>query len=309
MALAFNRDFNPEPGEAVDLGNNVTRITAPNSGPYTFRGTNTYLIGKSSLAIVDPGPDEDNHFDALMATIDDRRVDAIVLTHSHLDHTPLTNRLKTATGAPVFAQGAHKPYRALSEEELEQFGRSADLSFHPDHTLGSGSLIQGADWQLEAIMTPGHTANHAAFSLHGTDMLISGDHVMGWSTTVVAPPDGSMADYLRSLDTLLKRPESQYLPGHGERIPNAHAYVKGLKTHRIMREAAILEQLERGLSEIPEIVQVLYKTTPTKLHGAAAMTVLAHLESLIESGRAACDTSQPLLNDIYRPTKRSRLST
>lgn len=303
MALAFNKDFNPEHGKAFDLGHYIQRITAPNSGPYTFRGTNTYLIGKKSLAIVDPGPDEDKHLDALMTAVDGRPVDAIVITHSHLDHTPLTNRLKAATGAPVFAQGSHKPYRALSEDETKLLGRSADLDFQPDQTLDNGSLIQGTDWQLETILTPGHTANHVAFSVHGTDMLISGDHVMGWSTTVVAPPDGSMADYLRSLEVLLKRPESLYLPGHGDCIPNAHAYVKGLKTHRIMREAAILEQLERGLAEIHEIVSVLYKTTPAKLHGAAAMTVLAHMEALIESGRVACDSPQPQLNSRYRPTR------
>lgn len=299
MALAFNTDFNPQPGEAVDLGNNVKRITAPNSGPYTFRGTNTYLVGRRSVAIVDPGPDDDGHLQALLQAVDGRAVEAIILTHSHLDHTPLTCRLKTLTGAPVFAQGKHRAYRALSEPETEQLGRSADLAFEPDKTLDNGAVVEGADWQLETVLTPGHTANHAAFAIQGTDMMISGDHVMGWSTTVVAPPDGSMSDYIRSLDILLKRPEPTYLPGHGDLIPEAHAYVKGLKTHRIMREAAIWEQLGHGYSSIPEIVKVLYKTTPAKLHGAAAMTVLAHLEALIEAGRASCSDSQPGLASAY----------
>lgn len=301
MALSFNTQFHPKPGEATSLGHKVRRITAPNSGPYTFRGTNTYLIGENSIGIVDPGPDDDGHLSALLNAVGDRPVDAIILTHSHLDHTPLTNRLKAATGANVYAQGRHKPYRDLSDEETEQLGRSADLAFVPDETLGNGSIVEGSDWQLETILTPGHTANHAAFSIAGSDMLISGDHVMGWSTTVVAPPDGSMGDYLRSLDALLKRPESHYLPGHGDRIPKAHAYVKGLKTHRIMREAAIFEQLQNGLSTIPEIVGILYRTTPAKLHGAAAMTVLAHLERLMEYGRVRCDSDQPLLHSIYRP--------
>lgn len=304
MALAFNTDFNPEPGKATDLGHKVRRITAPNSGPYTFRGTNTYLIGEKSLAIIDPGPDDDNHLDALLKAAGDRPVDAIILTHSHLDHTPLTDRLKAATGAPVFAQGPHKPYRKLSEGEMQQLGRSADLSFNPDSTLDNGSIVEGSDWQLETVLTPGHTANHAAFSIRGTEMIISGDHVMGWSTTVVAPPDGSMGDYLRSLEVLIKRPESLYLPGHGDCIPNAHAYVKGLKTHRIMREAAILEQLVNGRSNIAEIVSVLYRTTPAKLHGAAAMTVLAHLEALIESERASCNDSQPLLSSHFSSTSK-----
>lgn len=304
MALAFNTAFNPEPGKVIDLGHKVGRITAPNSGPYTFRGTNTYLVGEKSLAIIDPGPDDDNHLASLLKAVGDRPVEAIILTHSHLDHTPLTDRLKAATGAPVFAQGPHKPYRKLSEDEMQQLGRSADLSFNPDNTLDDGSLIEGTDWQLETVLTPGHTANHAAFSIRGTNMIISGDHVMGWSTTVVAPPDGSMGDYLRSLEVLIKRPESLYLPGHGDSIPNAHSYVKGLKTHRIMREAAILEQLVNGHSNIADIVGVLYKTTPAKLHGAAAMTVLAHLEALIESGRASCDASQPLLNSQFKSTSK-----
>ncbi|MEP0520442.1 MAG: MBL fold metallo-hydrolase [Hyphomicrobiales bacterium] len=300
MALAFNTDFNSEAGEAVDLGNNIRRITAPNSGPYTFRGTNTYLVGSRSIAIVDPGPDDDSHLDALLLAIEDRPVEAIVLTHSHLDHTPLTGRLKALTGAPVFAQGRHRPYRELSKQEMAQLGRSADLAFEPDKTLHNGAVVEGTDWQLETVLTPGHTANHAAFSVVGTDIMISGDHVMGWSTTIVAPPDGSMADYIRSLDVLLKRPEATYLPGHGDLITSAHAYVKGLKTHRIMREAAILEQLEQGHSDISEIVKVLYKTTPEKLHGAAAMTVLAHIEALIEAGRVSCSDILPGLKSTYR---------
>lgn len=289
MALSFNTDFDPQHGVAVDIRPGVKRITAPNPGPYTFRGTNTYLIGNQSLALVDPGPDSDAHFDTLVATIEGRAVDAIILTHSHLDHTPLTTRLKLHTGAPVYAAGPHKPYRALSGEEMEMLGRSADLGFSPDRELENGEVIEGRDWQIETVLTPGHTANHAAFAIGGTDMLLSGDHVMGWSTTVVAPPDGSMGDYLRSLEVLLARPEMHYLPGHGGAIPKAHAYVKGLKTHRIMRETAILEQVSQGVNSISELVAILYRTTPAKLHGAAAMTVLAHLESLIEAGRITSD--------------------
>ncbi len=288
MALSFNTEFDPQYGRAVDIVPGVQRITAPNPGPYTFRGTNTYLIGQQSLAIVDPGPDSEPHFDAILSALGGRRIEAILLTHSHLDHTPLTDRLKRQTGAPVYAVGPHKPYRALTTTETELLGRSADLAFLPDHNLASGALIEGPDWQLETVLTPGHTANHAAFAIGGTELLISGDHVMGWSTTVVAPPDGSMADYLRSLDVLLARRENLYLPGHGGKIPKAHAYVKGLKTHRIMRERAILEQVSKGLDSISQIVSILYRTVPEKLHGAAAMTVLAHLESLIEAGKVDC---------------------
>lgn len=300
MALSFNTDFDPQYGIAVDVGSDVKRITAPNSGPYTFRGTNTYLIGRHSLALVDPGPDSDMHFSAIVSAIGNRSVDAIILTHSHLDHTPLTARLKLQTKAPVFAAGPHKPYRTLTEEETGILGRSADLDFLPDHNLSDGEMINGRDWQLETILTPGHTANHAAFAIRGTDFLLSGDHVMGWSTTVVAPPDGSMADYLRSLDVLLARQETRYLPGHGDTIPKAHAYVKGLKTHRIMRETAISVQVARGVDNIPELVRILYRTIPAKLHGAAAMTVLAHLESLIEAGKVKSTDAQITLASRFQ---------
>lgn len=299
MTLSFNTNFDPKHGIAVDIASGVKRMTAPNSGPYTFRGTNTYLIGEQSLALIDPGPDSDTHFAALISAIGDRTVDAIILTHSHLDHTPLTARLKSQTGAPVCAAGPHKPYRDLTPEETEILGRSADLDFMPDRILADGDKIEGRDWQIETVLTPGHTANHSAFAIGDTDLLISGDHVMGWSTTVVAPPDGSMGDYLRSLDVLLARPEKHYLPGHGDAIPQAHAYVKGLKTHRIMRETAIFDQVSKGIGTIPELVRILYRTIPAKLHGAASMTVLAHLESLIEAGKVKSSDAQATLSSRF----------
>jgi glyoxylase-like metal-dependent hydrolase (beta-lactamase superfamily II) len=304
MALSFNTDFDPQYGRAIDIVAGVRRITAPNPGPYTFRGTNSYVIGHQSVAIVDPGPDSDAHLEAILSAIGGRRVDAILLTHSHLDHTPLTDRLKRSTGAPVHAVGPHKPYRKLSKEETEILARSADLAFRPDHILASGTVIEGSDWQLETVLTPGHTANHAAFAIRGTKLLLLGDHVMGWSTTVVAPPDGSMADYLKSLDVLLSRREDHYLPGHGAPVPSAHAYVKGLKTHRIMRERAILEQVANGVDSIGRIVSVLYRTVPEKLHGAAAMTVLAHLESLIEAGKVDCLDAEATLASRFVVAKR-----
>lgn len=304
MALAFNRDFDPVNDQPEMLAENLLRITAPNSGPYTFKGTNTYILGKESIAIIDPGPNDDGHLKTILDTLDGKSVDAIILTHTHLDHTPLTSRLQAETGAPTFSAGPHKPYRDLSTEELEILGRSADLAFTPDEILTNGMALKGSGWELETVLTPGHTANHAAFAIAGSEMLISGDHVMGWSTTIVAPPDGSMADYLRSLELLLRRPESRYFPGHGAEIPNAHSYVKGLKTHRIMREAAILEQLQCGLVDIAKIVETLYKTTPKKLHGAAAMTVLAHLEALIESKRVASNDATPSLQSQFFALKR-----
>ncbi|MBL4646389.1 MAG: MBL fold metallo-hydrolase [Rhizobiales bacterium] len=301
MALAFNTDFDPQHGSAVPVAPNVARVTAPNSSSFTFHGTNSYLIGTRSLAIIDPGPLDETHFEALMQAIDGRPVDAIILTHTHLDHTPLTQKLKQATGADVYAQGPHRAYRELDEAETARLGRSADLAFMPDHHLQDGDTVSGHDWELEAVHTPGHTANHIALSLHGTELMFSGDHVMGWSTTIVAPPDGSMTDYLRSLERLLARPQSHYLPGHGDTIPKAHAYVKGLKTHRLMRESAIMRQLDKGVTSISELVVRLYRTTPEHLHGAAAMTVLAHLEALVENGKAVASDTPATLESSFTP--------
>ncbi len=301
MALAFNTSFDPQYGQAVAVASNVLRVTAANNGPYTFRGTNSYIVGTNSLAIIDPGPLDDAHFDSLIRAIDGRKVDAIILTHTHLDHTPLTQKLKDATGASVFAEGAHRAYRALDDAETEILGRSADLAFQADQHLEAGERLSGDGWALEAVPTPGHTANHIALSLVDTDLLFSGDHVMGWSTTVVAPPDGSMADYLRSLEMLLARRETRYLPGHGGIIPTAHTYVKGLKTHRLMRESAILKLLNNGVNSIAELVEKLYRSTPPKLHGAAAMTVLAHLEALIENGKVVASDTPANLRSLFSP--------
>lgn len=300
MGLRFNTQFEPNYGEPVTLADGLARITAPNASVYTFKGTNTYLIGTEDLAIVDPGPDVPEHQDAVLAAIDGRPVRAILLTHTHRDHTPLCAALQAACKAPILAQGPHRPYRDLSSQEWALFARSADVDLIPDQTLTDGHILSGADWDLEIITTPGHTGNHACFGLVGSPYLISGDHVMGWSTTVIAPPDGSMADYLASLDVLLARDESHYLPGHGAAIPNAKSYVKGLKTHRIMRESAIEEQVLKGIETISEIVDRLYATTPDRLKGAAAMTVLAHLEALVMAGKVICSAAIPSLDARYR---------
>lgn len=286
---AFNCSFDPAYGEAVAITNGVRRVTAQNPSPYTFHGTNGYIIGDDRLIIIDPGPDDNRHFERLMRIIDGREVSHILITHTHRDHTPMARRLKAETGASIAAEGRHRAARALREGENNPFAESADTDLVPDIALCDGEVVSAGGFSLEAVHTPGHTANHLAFALGGTNILFSGDHVMGWSTTMVAPPDGAMGDYMASLEKLVGREESFYLPGHGGPVMNAHQFVRGIRSHRRMRERAILNRLEAGDRTIAEMVAVIYRTTDKKLHGAASLSVLAHIEDLVERGRVMTD--------------------
>lgn len=283
--ISFERDFDPAYGSAVPLGPHVRRITAPNSGPFTYRGTNSYIVGHGSVAIIDPGPDDAAHIDALIRATEGETVTHILITHTHRDHSAGAARLKALTGARTLGEGPHRFARPARPGEKTILDAGGDTGFVPDRRLIDGEWIEGDGWALQAIATPGHAANHLAFALANSDMLFSGDHVMGWSTTVVAPPDGSMADYMASLDVLAARPETIYLPGHGAPIANASNYARAMKSHRRLREAAIVDRIERGDRTIPEIVAVIYRETPKALHGAAALSVLAHIEDLIARGR------------------------
>jgi glyoxylase-like metal-dependent hydrolase (beta-lactamase superfamily II) len=282
--IRFEREAAPDYRRALQVAPAVRRVTARNPGPFTFHGTNSYLIGQASLAIVDPGPDNPAHGDALLAAAHGRPITHIFVTHTHLDHTGAIERLVDATGAATVGGGPHRPARPLHIGEVNPLDAAADMRFVPVVTIRDGDTVAGDGWTIEAIATPGHTANHLAFALREHDLILSGDHVMGWATTIVAPPDGAMADYMRSLDRLLARPEEDYLPGHGGPIAAAHAYVRALKHHRRMREAAILARLAAGDRTIANLVAAIYRDTPAALHGAAALSVLAQLEDLVERG-------------------------
>ncbi|KQQ91179.1 MBL fold metallo-hydrolase [Aureimonas sp. Leaf324] len=289
MSLDLNRHFDPQHGTPVPVEDAVVRITAPNSGPMTFHGTNSYLIGQECLIVVDPGPDDPAHFRALMAGIGGRPVDAILVTHTHLDHSALATRLAQETSAPLAAQGPHRTARPLLDGEINLLDAASDLAFTPDIVLHDNAETRFGETVIRGLHTPGHTGNHMAFALEGTGILFSGDHVMAWATSVVAPPDGSMSDYMRSLDRLLERSDRRYLPGHGGPVDNPAAFVRGLRAHRRMRESAVLEKVRAGLSTVPEMVAAIYHTTDRRLHGAAGLSVLAHLESLIERELVALD--------------------
>ncbi len=300
MSLDFDLSFDPACGEAIAVAADVRRITVNNPGPFTFHGTNTYLVGRDTLAVIDPGPDDDAHLAAILRATQGRPVSHIFVSHTHRDHSPLARRLKAATGATVCAEGPHRAARPLRIGEVNPLDASADLDFAPDRALADGAVVGGDGWAIRAVHTPGHAANHVAFALEGTGVLFSADHVMGWSTSIVAPPDGAMTDYMASLDRLLDRDDHLFLPGHGGPVTAPQAFMRGLKAHRKMRERAILERLRQGDRTIPDMVRAIYRDTDPRLHGAAGLSVLAHLEDLVSRG-AAVTSGEPSIDGEYRP--------
>ncbi|MES2443869.1 MAG: MBL fold metallo-hydrolase [Pseudomonadota bacterium] len=266
-------------GVAQALDPLVTRVLAPNPSPFTYTGTQTYLVGATDVAVIDPGPDEPEHIAALTAAIAGRPVVAILCTHTHRDHSPGSRPLKAATGAPIIGCGPLA---------LTDLGPRADAAFDgdyaPDRVLTDGETLAGSGWTLEAVATPGHTSNHLCFALRENGALFTGDHVMGWSTTVVAPPDGDMADYMASLDRLHAREDRVYYPAHGPAIEKPQRFVRGLIGHRKQREGQILRLLKEAVDEVPAMVARMYAGLDPRLNGAAGRSVLAHLIDLRTRG-------------------------
>jgi len=254
----------------------VRRLLAPNAGPFTHSGTQTYLVGTRDVAVIDPGPDLPDHVDAIMKAIGDAPVRAIVCTHTHRDHSPAAIELKARTGAPIIG---------CAPLVLDDSGPRADAAFDrdyiPDEAMRDGATIAGDGWTLEAIHTPGHTSNHICYALPEARTLFTGDHVMGWSTTVISPPDGDMASYMASLERLMAREQdSIYYAAHGDPIERPHRFVRGLIGHRKQREGQILRLLEKHVGAVPEMVLQMYVGIDPRLHGAAGLSVLAHLIDL-----------------------------
>lgn len=280
----FNTSFEPRYGEAIDIAPGIQRLTVNNPGPFTYHGTNSYIVGENVVAVIDPGPDDPAHLDALMNALKGRKVSHIFVSHTHADHSPLAKHLKDQTGAPVLAEGPHRSARPLHIGEQNPLDASADRDFVPDEILQHGEVIHGQDWSIEAVFTPGHTANHMAFAMANNGVLFSADHVMAWATSIIAPPDGAMVDYMRSLETLLLREDTIYYPGHGGPVIKPHKFVRALRTHRKIRERAVLERIRKGDRLIPAMVKVIYRETDPRLHGAAALSVMAHIEDLVARG-------------------------
>jgi glyoxylase-like metal-dependent hydrolase (beta-lactamase superfamily II) len=274
----------PPVGRAVELEPLVRRVLAGNPSPFTYQGTQTYIVGREQVAVIDPGPDDRDHVAALLGAVAGERVSAIVCTHTHRDHSPAARALKAATGAPIIG---------CAPLVLDDSGPRADASFDedyaPDRVLADGERVRGPGWTLEALATPGHTSNHLCFELVEGGALFTGDHVMGWSTTVVSPPDGDMAAYMASLDRLMQRADRIYYPAHGDPVDNPQRFVRGLAGHRKQREGQIIRILGQGPASIPRMVELMYVGLDTRLQGAAGRSVLAHLIDLRRQERVEED--------------------
>ncbi len=289
-------DFDPPIGIAKPLEHGLRRIVAPNPSPMTYRGTNTYLLGHTALAVIDPGPQDAAHLKAILAAVgSDQHISHIIVTHTHLDHSPLARDLAVHTGAPVLALGDAQAGRSEVMQRLAATGtvgggEGIDTDFRPDQTVADGEIIQGTDWQLEVLHTPGHIGNH--ISLAWNDACFTADHVMGWASSLVSPPDGDLTDFMQSCARLQTRDWRVFYPGHGAQIDSPAARLDWLVQHRRAREASILELLTSSPSTAPTLAAAIYAETPKVLLGAATRNVLAHLIDL--KGRGLLSHNGPL---------------
>ncbi|GLS45520.1 MBL fold metallo-hydrolase [Methylobacterium brachythecii] len=290
----------PAAGTLERLTPLVRRRICANGGPFTASGTCSYIVGRGEVAIIDPGPDDADHIAALVAASEGETISAIVVTHTHRDHSPGARRLQALTGAPIVGCGPHRAARELAEGEFPHLDASADREHRPDRELAEGDTVSGEGWTLTALATPGHTMNHLAFALAEENALFSGDHVMAWSTTVVAPPDGSMRAYMSSLDKLRDRPETLFWPGHGGPVRDPRRFVRGLAGHRRQREAAIRARIAAGDGDVGTIVLAVYQGLNPALRGAAALSVFAHLEDMVARGLIRSD-GPPRLDGVFEP--------
>jgi glyoxylase-like metal-dependent hydrolase (beta-lactamase superfamily II) len=288
--MDFDRSLEPRYGEAVRLSARVLRLLARNPGPFTFLGTGVHIVGEGgAVAVIDPGPDDPAHLAALKAAIGARRVSHILVTHTHKDHSPAAAPLKAWSGAPTHGFGPH-----VQTDDVEEGG---DRLFMPDVRVKDGDSITGEGFTLECVHTPGHTSNHICYALAEEKALFSGDHVMGWSTSVIAPPDGDMGAYLASLEKLLRRDDAIYYPTHGSPIAQPKDHVRALIAHRRQRAAQVRDAMARGVDTVPALVAELYADVAPALHKAAALTVQAHLEQMLRAGEVVQSAGRYRLND------------
>ncbi len=294
--IPYVREFDFAYGRCDAVSPLIRRVIAANPGPFTFTGTGTYIVGHGEVAVIDPGPDLPEHLDALLRAVAGERVAAILVTHDHLDHSPLTGALAAATGAPVI--GARPSSLAADESEV-RVDEGRDGRYAPQRTPADGERISGSGWTLRAVHTPGHTSNHICFALEEEAALFSGDHIMGWSTTVIAPPDGDMSDYYASLAKVRAGAYRTLWPTHGPPVTDPGPFIDAYMAHRREREAQILEQLAAGPGTIGDMVPVIYAAVDRRLHPAAARSMLAHLIHLTREGVVAAD-GEPGLDSVFR---------
>ena len=297
--IPFHLEMEFTYGEPREIWSGVRRIVASNQGPLTHNGTNTYIVGKKEVALIDPGPEDSTHVKAILDAIEGETISHILLTHTHKDHSGALRELKEKTGAQVYAhapvienRGARRQIDAPLDDGF------VDLDFRPDHILKDGETIEHESWALKAIHTPGHAPDHLCFEHQSEPILFTGDHIMAWNTSVVIPPEGKMADYLNSLKKLLNKDYERFLPGHGGQARAPERLIKAFLMHRRWRETAIHEHIKEGKNTIDQLVPLLYPNAKKEVLGAAALSVLAHAEHLCEQGLITSDT-QPALNSSF----------
>lgn len=290
--MQFIKSFDFAYGRCDRVSPRVERVIANNPGPFTYTGTGTYIVGNTgAVAVIDSGPADQDHLAALLAAIGDRTVSHILVTHTHADHAPLSNALSKACGnAPIYAAA---PPRS-GETAAMRLDEHDDAGFQPDVIVSGGEVIEGDGWTIEVMATPGHASNHLAFVLNEENGLFSGDHIMGWSTTIVAPPDGDMSDYMASLEAVMARKFDVIWPTHGAPITEVEPFLKGYHAHRMARETQVLERLEAGDKTIAEMVPVLYAAVSQSLWPAASLSLLSHLIKLARDGRVRTDNESSL---------------
>lgn len=294
--IPFVYDFDFEYGALERVAPNIRRVIAKNPSPFTFKGTGTYIVGEGNVAVIDPGPLDNDHVKALTESLEGETVTHILVTHTHMDHSPAAAPLKAATGAKTYAYGPHGAGKRAQGVQVEEGG---DMGFDPDVVVQDGDLIEGDGWTMEAVYTPGHTSNHLCFALLGEKVLFSGDHVMGWSTSIISPPDGDMTSYMDSLDKLLDRDDTIYWPTHGTSIETPQPFVRAFIEHRLERERQIINCLTREVSRITDMVPLMYTELDERMYGAAARSVFAAMQRLTDLGQVTCD-GEPTVTSTYR---------
>lgn len=299
--IPYVREIDVQYGRCDQVSPLVRRVTADNPGPFTFKGTGTYIVGRDEVAVIDPGPDDPAHLQAILAAIPGERVTHILITHHHSDHSPLAGPLKARTGAPIYGCALAPVGEDAEEEDVGDVKMEAghDLAFRPDVSLCGGGEISGPGWTLEAIPTPGHTSNHLCYALREENACFTGDHIMGWSTTVITPPDGDMSDYLASLDRIRARGFATLWPTHGPPVREVAPFIAAYIEHRQERVDQILQALKAGPARIGDLVPRLYADVDARLHPAAARSMLAAMIHLVRQGLLKVDGA-PGPDSIYR---------
>ncbi|PHS23296.1 MAG: MBL fold metallo-hydrolase [Robiginitomaculum sp.] len=294
--IPYIRDFDPRYGELVTLSPNVRRLVAHNPSPFSAWGTNVYVVGQGVVDLIDPGPGQHAHFETLIRALGDEQIGRIFVTHHHSDHSPMANRLAAHYGCQTFGFG---PPVTKDVGGLVQMEEGDDLDFTPQVRVKDGEIFTGQNWSIEAVFTPGHTSNHVCYAVQEDHGLICGDHIMGWSTSIISPPDGDMGDYLHSLQKVLDRRFKRLWPAHGAPIKEPAPFISAYIAHRQARNAQILDLMKTGETSITAIVPIMYADVDKRLHPAACHSVLAHMIHMVKTGQIDCD-GLPSLDATYR---------